>query len=1019
MLASVPAGRIVRTVFRLLSVAAALGLMATICVATAAICVAAGGDPVTATAPASTAPETFMRAAWTTSRIRGAPTPPEPYRIVPAYAQLKFQKPSSLEEIPGAGRLLVTEMAGRVFTFLKDPAIGKADPALDLVAQLPVDLKAKGVSLLDAEFHPRFAENRYVYLCYVHPANGGHTRVSRFTLGSQSPPVIDPTSEHLVITWPSGGHNAGCLEFGTDGYLYISTGDGTGPNPPDGKTTGQTVDDLLGAVLRIEVERPKGDAGYSIPSDNPFVATIGARGEVWAYGLRNPWKFGIDPKTGAIFAADNGWETWEMVHRIIRGGNCGWPVMEGRARLRSEVAVGPTPIIPPVKDHHHSEANSVIGGPVYRGSKLPGLDGAFVYGDYITGTIWSVRQEADGSYTGDTLCDTDLRIVAFTEGSAGELLVLDYDLTGQIYELEKSNVPDTSATFPRKLSETGLFSDVRKLTPADGLVPYAVRVNRWMDGAAAKRWVAVPGSEKITLATALGEGEAAPATYPEGTVFVKHLELPAGETTTPIRLETQLLHYEAGTWRPYTYLWNDEETDAMLVDAVGASRPLSTRTDPPVPLDRTWHANAVNECKLCHNAGPKFVLGFTTEQLDFAQDASRDATPQLQRLFAAGVLAKHPELPANYPLKLVDPFDTSLSLEARARSYLHANCSMCHHPGGNAIVSFYLRRDLPFEKLNTNKGTGIGTFGMTEAKLIVPYDPYRSVLMYRMSKLGYARMPYIGSRLVDSRGVALIEAWIRMLPTDEPKVSTSPADSSSPTAAWLATLAVEPPGAKRDEAIRNLLQSTEGALAAALYVHRDVLSPDNREALIALGAESTSSNIRGLFDTFLPESKRKQTLGATFDLAAVLKLEGDADRGKLIYSSDGARCKNCHELNDAKKSLGPTLVDVLKKYPQPADLLEHVAKPSLKVEDAFAAYAVTTADGRSISGLVAEQSDREVVLKTAEKLLVRLPRSEIEEMTRSPKSLMPDGVLADLTAQEAADLLRYLRSQVPAAGPAK
>jgi hypothetical protein len=105
------------------------------------------------------------------------------------------------------------------------------------------------------------------------------------------------------------------------------------------------------------------------------------------------------------------------------------------------VPVGPTPIIPPVKDHHHSEANSVIGGPVYRGGKLPGLDGAFVYGDYITGTIWSVRQEADGTYSNDTLCDTDLRIVAFTEGSAGELLVLDYDLTGQIYELEKSNVP--------------------------------------------------------------------------------------------------------------------------------------------------------------------------------------------------------------------------------------------------------------------------------------------------------------------------------------------------------------------------------------------------------------------------------------------------------------------------------------------------------------------------------------------------------------------------------------------------
>jgi len=994
MLASVPAGRIARIV-------------------AIAVLIAGSIRPAVAPAAAPAAP----RPAWTTSRIHGAPTPPEPYRIVPAYPKLKFQKPSSLEEIPGAGRLLVTEMGGRVFTFPKNPATAQADPALDLVAQLPVDLKGKGVSLLDAEFHPRFAENRYVFLCYVHPGDGGHTRVSRFTLGSQSPPQIDPTSEHLVITWPSGGHNAGCLEFGTDGYLYITTGDGTGPNPPDGKTTGQTVDDLLGAVLRIEVDRPKGDAGYSIPSDNPFVATIGARGEIWAYGLRNPWKFGIDPKTGAIYAADNGWETWEMVHRIVRGGNCGWPVMEGRARLRSEVAVGPTPIIPPVKDHHHSEANSVIGGPVYRGKKLPGLDGAFVYGDYITGTIWSVRQGEDGSYTGDTLCDTDLRIVAFTEGSAGELLVLDYDLTGQIYELEKSNVPDTSATFPRKLSETGLFSDVERLVPADGLVPYTVRVDRWLDGAAAQRWAAIPGRGKIRLAA----GET-PAEYPEGTVFVKHLELPIGkgDERPTIRLETQILHYERGTWRPYTYLWNDEGTDAQLVDPTGASRPLRSPVpenagEPSKSLDRTWHANAVNECKLCHNAGPKFVLGFTLEQLDRPpSNPFGDGPSQIDDLANSGVLANRMKLAADDPLRLVDPFDTSLSLEDRARSYLHANCAMCHHPGGNAIVSVYPPRDFPFDKLNTNKAPGIGTSAMTEAKLFVPYDPYRSVLMYRMSKLGYARMPYIGSRLVDSRGVALIEAWIRMLPTDEPKVSTSPADSSSPTAAWLATLAAEPPGAKRDDAIRNLLQTTEGALAAALYVHREVLSPDNREAVVALGAESTSSNIRGLFDTFLPESKRKQTLGATFDLAAVLKLEGDAERGKLIYFSDGARCRNCHELNDPKKSLGPTLFEVLKKYPQPADMLEHVAKPSLKVEDPFAAYAVTTADGRSLSGLVVEQNDREVVLKTAEKLLVRLPRSEIEEMTRSPKSLMPDGVLADLTAQEAADLLRYLRSQVPA-----
>ena len=133
--------------------------------------------------------------------------------------------------------------------------------------------------------------------------------------------------------------------------LYISTGDGSGPNPPDGRTAAQDVSNLFGCVLRIDIRKKADGKNYTVPSDNPFVDLDGARPEIWAYGLRNPWKFGVDRKTGDIFAADNGWESWEMVHRIVRGGNCGWPIMEGRAVLRSEVTQGPTPIRPPVKDH--------------------------------------------------------------------------------------------------------------------------------------------------------------------------------------------------------------------------------------------------------------------------------------------------------------------------------------------------------------------------------------------------------------------------------------------------------------------------------------------------------------------------------------------------------------------------------------------------------------------------------------------------------------------------------------------
>ncbi|MCH7729013.1 MAG: PQQ-dependent sugar dehydrogenase, partial [Planctomycetes bacterium] len=740
-----------------------------------------------------------IRKPWATSRIKGAPYPPAPYKITPAFPNVRFTNPTCIEEIPKANRLLVTEIGGKIFSVKKDSDVKEADLVIDLAKS------SGGLKVFDADFHPKFIANRQIFVCYVHRGEGGHTRVSRFTMQDE-PPKIIPASEQVIITWPTGGHNAGCVEFGKDGYLYISTGDGSGPNPPDGRTTGQDVSDLLGAVLRIDVDRVEGDRAYVVPADNPFVDLDGARPEIWAYGLRNPWKIGIDRVTGDVFAADNGWETWEMVHRIVRGGNCGWPVMEARAVLRSEVKVGPTPIIPPIKDHSHTEANSVIGGPVYRGRKLPGLNGSFIYGDYITGTIWAVRAEDDDTYSHQTLVDTDQRITSFTEGSNGELYVLDYDYTGQIYELVPSNLTDNSEEFPRQLSETGLFTSLEKLEPAPGVVPYDVRVPRWMDGAQGRRWIAIPGDGAVRLAS----GDE-PAVYPEGTVLVKQLNLPPQEKAggRPIRLETQMLHYEGGTWRPYSYLWNDKGTDAVLVDSIGANRPLQVENRAGVKQQRTWHVSATNECKLCHNAGSRFILGFVPNQLE----------DQLSTLTTKNVLSVSPNVMDAQ--RLVDPHDKSKMLDDRARSYLHANCGMCHHSGGNAIVSFYLKRDLPFDKLNTNKGTGIGTFGMRNAKLIVPGDPFRSVVTYRMSKLGYGRMPYIGSQVVDSNGVALISEWIRSLSDEPMEGASAPVAAGTAEAKALAMLASDniEEREKRDGAIRTLVQSTEGSLALLARLH--------------------------------------------------------------------------------------------------------------------------------------------------------------------------------------------------------
>ncbi|HEY2411277.1 MAG TPA: PQQ-dependent sugar dehydrogenase [Pirellulaceae bacterium] len=940
------------------------------------------------------------RSPWTTSRVKGSPEPPAPYRIAPAFPRLKFVLPTSLEVIPGTNRLLITERAGRILSFANSTDVAQADLVADLRDFLSNDLAGQNISLFDGELHPKFSDNRYFFVCYVHPEKGGQTRVSRLTLTRDEAPRLVPASEQVIITWPSGGHNAGCLEFGADGCLYIATGDGSGPNPPDARNSGQDISDLFGSILRINVDHANGDQAYSVPADNPFVGMPNARPEIWAYGLRNPWKFGIDPQTNYIFAADNGWESWEMVHRIVRGGNCGWPVMEGRVALRSDVAPGPTPIIPPVKDHPHTEANSVIGGPVYRGSKLPDLNGSFVYGDYITGTIWAIRpdnnnSDKDGAYSHRTLVDTDQRIVAFREGPNGELFVLDYDLTGQIYELLPSERPDTSASFPRRLSETGLFASLEKMEPAPGVVPYSVLVEPWMDGAKAQRWAAIPGSAEIELATSPNEG----SKFPEGTVLVKHLALPqpSGE---PIRLETQLLHYEDGVWSPYSYLWDDANRDAVLVDAIGTNRPLQVADAAASDgkRERTWHVNATNECKLCHNAGPKFVLGFVANQLDYSLLAAQGVVHRLSAV-------------DDEKWRLVDPRDTKQSLDDRARSYLHANCAMCHHPGGNAIVSFFLRRDLPFDKLNTNKGTGIGTFGIRDAKIIAPGDPYRSLLLYRMSKLGYARMPYIGSQVVDSEGVALVASWIGSLPSDPAAPISSPLASNSAEATALAQVSAKSRSPDElDSAIRTSLKSTESALALAGKLHQHSVPPEAFDTAATLGSATTTSDIRGLFETFIPESKRRPTLGANIDPQTILSRQGDRQRGKLIFFSDGARCRACHEIDDPSQSVGPTLQEINKKYARPAELLQHVLQPSLKIDEPYAAYAVLTNDGRAINGLMAEQNDKEIVLKTADKKLARIARSSIAEMQKSPVSLMPDRILSDLTAQEAADLFEYIRS---------
>src|SRR5207244_10371131 len=234
------------------------------------------------------------------------------------------------------------------------------------------------------------------------------------------------------------------------------------------------------------------------PPDNPFAKTPGARPEIWAYGFRNPWRMSFDRQTGDLWVGDVGWEAWEMICRVQKGGNYGWSVMEGPQQVRPGSRRGPTPILPPALALPHTESASITGGYVYRGKKFKELEGVYLCGDWVTRKVWGTKFDGDKIVWHKELAAGKERVVAFGEDHDKEIYIVSHDEKGAIHRLVPNEaVKNYQPNFPKKLSETGLFTSVKDHIPAPGVLPFSVNAETWNDHGIAERLVAVPGLATI------------------------------------------------------------------------------------------------------------------------------------------------------------------------------------------------------------------------------------------------------------------------------------------------------------------------------------------------------------------------------------------------------------------------------------------------------------------------------------------------------------------------------------------
>jgi glucose/arabinose dehydrogenase/mono/diheme cytochrome c family protein len=734
--------------------------------------------------------------------LKMPPAPPQlGYASSNAFGTMTFTNPVAIVSAPGeTNRLFILEKRGRIIA-ITNLAAPTRTVFMDITNQvLGSDVVSDERGLLGLAFHPGFATNGYFYVFYTGTAttsdSGGanmHDILSRFQVSAADPNQGDPASEVRLIQQydEADNHNAGDLHFGPDGYLYVSLGDEGGANGEYGNA--QRIDkDYFSGILRIDVDmlpgnlppnpHPSTTPNYLVPADNPFVGATkfnglsvdpnNVRTEFWAVGLRNPWRFSFDYSSGTVYCGDVGQNTREEIDIIVKGGNYGWNFREGNIAFPG----GPTPPpgfveTKPLLDYPRTAGYCVIGGVVYRGTRMSQLYGAYIYGDYGSGAIWALRNSGT-NVTQNALLMSDAGITAFgIDPSNGDILYANQH-SGPDGTISRIYYTDTStgAPLPPTLADTGAFSDLGSLTVEPGILPYSINVPFWSDNAIKTRWFSIPNP-----ALKIGFNRDIPWSFPTGAVWIKHfeLELVRGDPSSRRRLETRFIVKNSGGVYGVTYRWDDSMTNATLVPEEGMDENFVIDDGGGITRTQVWHYPSRSECLACHTGAGGYALGFNTAQMNHDADFNGIVTNQIAALNQAGYFSAAIPAIATLPA-LISATNDSVSLEKRVRSYLAANCVQCHQPAGGAQALWDARYSTPTLQAGIVNGALINNGGDTNNRVLKPLSLEHSMMLTRISTRGPGQMPPLATSVLDEQDITLLSTFITNRPSPPLMLRTIP-----------------------------------------------------------------------------------------------------------------------------------------------------------------------------------------------------------------------------------------------------